>query len=72
MVETVNLHDALGTANWLLSRCYIEDRDPEGILRIRQMRDTLYYLHAAAGITEIRLDAYELGQKAGHPENNED
>lgn len=60
----MNLHEALLTANWLLNRASLEELAPEQTLRIRQMRDVLYFLHAAAGIAEIRQEAYELGQQA--------
>lgn len=57
----MNLHEALRTANWLLHREIAEDGhgDPERVLAIRNLRDTIYFLHAAAGVHEIVVKARE-------------
>lgn len=49
----MNLQEALDTANWLLERESVTEGEPQHILRIRLMRDTLYFMYAAAGIHEI-------------------
>jgi hypothetical protein len=57
----MNVQEALDTANWLVGYAFTDEMSPAEILRVRQMRDVIYYFHAAAGIPEIRLDAYERG-----------
>lgn len=55
----MNLKEALDTANWLLERESLAESDPNQILRIRKMRDSIYLMYAAAGIPEIILQMME-------------
>lgn len=57
----MNLQEALDTANWLVDYAFSDEMSPDDILRVRKMRDVIFYIHAGAGISEIRLDAYDQG-----------
>lgn len=65
----MNLQEALDTAEWLLKRAQLVEFNDQEVFRIRKMRDVLYYLHTAAGIAEIRLDAFEQGQATEYGEH---
>lgn len=57
----MDLHNAYNTAEWLLKYAYTDEMTPDEVLRVKQMRDCLYYLHAASGVESIRLSAYDMG-----------
>ena len=61
----MNLQEALNTANWLLERESVGDGEPQELLSIRQMRDTLYMLWIAAGVPEILLQVMDEGRYPG-------
>lgn len=57
----MNLQEALDTANWLLKHALMDEMSPEEVLRVKKLRDLMFFLHAALGISEIRLDAFDQG-----------
>lgn len=61
----MNLQESLNTANWLLDRECLTEGETCRIKSIREMRDTLYFLWAAAGIPEICVQLIEHGQLPG-------
>lgn len=67
----MNLHDAYNTAEWLLQYAYTDEMNPDEVLRVRQMRDCLYFMHAASGVEAIRLDAYDMGVEDARREDGQ-
>lgn len=57
----MNLQEALDTANWLYKHALMDEMTPDEIMRVKTLRDLLFFMHAALGITEIRLEAFDQG-----------
>lgn len=68
----MNLQEGLATSKWLFEKaCMDEQMSPQEIKRVKGLKDLVYYLHAAAGVAEIRLEAFDMGQAQFMQEHEE-